>query len=80
MKNVKSVISATALTVILSTSAMAGNIGGMRSNSASSSDTNQTNLAGNIGGMRNEPTSLLSQLGIFVKGNIGGMIVAVFVP
>lgn len=77
MRNIKSVISATALTVILSTSVMAGNIGGMRSNSTTSTDTTETSLAGNIGGMRNEPTSLIGQLAIFIKGNIGGMLVTV---
>jgi hypothetical protein len=52
MKSLKPVVCASLLTVAISTSAMAGNIGGMRTTSAGNIGGLRTNRVGNIGGVR----------------------------
>ncbi|HXQ71366.1 MAG TPA: hypothetical protein VN844_12805 [Pyrinomonadaceae bacterium] len=64
MKNLRSALTVIALITILSTSAMAGNIG-LRT------DETEANAVGNIGLRSETETSLLGQLEIFIKGNIG---------
>ena len=62
MKSLKPLVCASLLTLAISTSAMAGNIGGMRTTSAGNIGGMRTTSAGNIGGLR---TSRV--------GNIGGV-------
>jgi hypothetical protein len=62
MKSVRPIICASLLTLALSTSAVAGNIGGMRTTSAGNIGGLRTSRAGNIGGLRTNAT-----------GNIGGL-------
>ena len=52
MKSLKPVVFASLLTIALSTSAMAGNIGGMRTTSAGNIGGLRTSRVGNIGGVR----------------------------
>lgn len=67
MKNIKSIISATVLTIVLSTSVLAGDIAGMRT---------QANATGNIPGLRTEE-SVLQQLAVAIKSDIPGMLVGI---
>ena len=60
MKRIKSMVCAFGLIAALSSSAFAGNIGGMRT------DANAT-ATGNIGGM------LIPNIVVAILGNIGGM-------
>ena len=52
MKSPNSVICASLLTLAISTSAMAGNIGGLKTTSAGNIGGLRTNSVGNIGGVR----------------------------
>ena len=52
MKSLKPLVCASLLTVAISTSAMAGNIGGMRTTSAGNIGGLRTSRVGNIGGLR----------------------------
>ena len=62
MKNLRPIVGAALLTVALSTSSMAGNIGGMKTTSAGNIGGLRTSRTGNIGGMRTDAV-----------GNIGGL-------
>ena len=62
MKSLKPLVCASLLTVALSTSALAGNIGGLKTTSAGNIGGLKTTSAGNIGGLRTNRT-----------GNIGGL-------
>ena len=77
MKNVRTAITTIALTVVLSNSAMAGNIGLRTNNAINSPQQTEASVAGNIG-LRND-SSVLGHLAIFIKGNIG-LIVTVAIP
>jgi hypothetical protein len=52
MKSLKPIVCASLLTVAISTSAMAGNIGGMKTTSAGNIGGLRTSRVGNIGGVR----------------------------
>jgi hypothetical protein len=62
MNSFRPTICALVLTITLSSSALAGNIGGLRTNAAGNIGGLRTNAAGNIGGLR-----------ISATGNIGGL-------
>lgn len=62
MNRFRPTICALVLTITLSSSALAGNIGGLRTNAAGNIGGLRTNAAGNIGGLRTSAT-----------GNIGGL-------
>jgi len=55
----------------LSSSALAGNIGGMRTDASTSVSYN---AAGNIGGLRTEPNPTTTDFSTTVAGNIGGLL------
>ena len=62
MKRTRKTLCASLLTLVLASTAMAGNIGGMKTNAAGNIGGLKTNAAGNIGGMRTN-----------AAGNIGGL-------
>jgi hypothetical protein len=61
------------LTITLSSSALAGNIGGLKTNAAGNIGGMRANATGNIGGMRATPTSG-SNLEFSISNNIVTMI------
>ncbi|HSE34332.1 MAG TPA: hypothetical protein VLA93_22350 [Pyrinomonadaceae bacterium] len=71
MKSPKPTICASVLVLVLSTSAMAGNIGGMKTTSAGNIGGLKTNSAGNIGGLRTSRTGNIG--GLRSNDNIGGL-------
>ena len=83
MTKIKSTIVALVLTLTLSATAFAGNIGGMRAQSAGNIGGMRTQSTGNIGGMKADATgniggmkaiSFSSDLSIMIAGNIGGLL------
>jgi hypothetical protein len=78
MKRLKSVFCAVTVTVALSATTLAGNIGGMRTNSAGNIGGMRTSSTGNIGGMRTESDETSLDYSLAIYGNIGGMIQFLF--
>jgi hypothetical protein len=93
MKSLKPLVCASLLTVAISTSAIAGNIGGMRTTSAGNIGGLRTSQVGNIGGLRagtpgnivsptpNVPEVPPTRLEIGLVENLGGLLsflIAVF--
>lgn len=84
MKRLKSVLGAVTVTVALSATTLAGNIGGMRTNSAGNIGGMRISSTGNIGGMRTDSTGNIGGMrtdsetsrdySLAIYGNIGGMI------
>lgn len=84
MDRLKSTICALIVTITISSTALAGNIGGMRTTSAGNIGGMRTSSAGNIGGMRTSSagnigglrtkTETSYELGIAISENIGGLI------
>ena len=75
MKRVQSTLMASLLTVILSSVALAGNIGGMRTTSTDDSAAREVTTSGNIGGPKSDTTT---EAGLSIVGNIGGLLRVVF--
>jgi hypothetical protein len=73
MKSARSTLLTLSLTVALSSTAFAGNIGGMRTTSAGNIGGMRTTSAGNIGGMRTDSTGNIGGMRTNSLGNIGGL-------
>jgi hypothetical protein len=80
MKRIQSALMASLLTVVLSSAAMAGNIGGMRTTSIGESGAQPVSTSGNIGGpsAKGNIAGLGSDTMTRVVGNIGGLLRVVF--
>ena len=74
MKRFQPMILTLTLMVTLSSTAHAGNIGGLRTNAAGNIGGLRTNAAGNIGGLRSNSTQWGVDIEVVFYGNIAGLI------
>lgn len=71
MNRFQSTLVASLLTVMLSSVALGGNIGGMRTTSTDDSSSREVTSSGNIGGLKSESST---EKTLSIVGNIGGLL------
>ena len=86
MKRIRKTLCASLLTIVIASTAMAGNIGGLKTNAAGNIGGMRTNAAGNIGGLRTQATEQARELAEAREntltnqfaGNIAGLLYFMF--
>ena len=72
MKRFKLTAYALTIVIALASTTLAGNIGGMRTDTAETTTGITSDAAGNIGGLRSEE-EITTDLSVAIAGNIGGV-------